>query len=159
MPPKLCKECGRPVHRSSRCDPTHLKQHRAACAEYRRTKRAELIPAPVRASICQMVAEGATVAEAAEATDLRPGQIRGLAIAEPAFRAALDDALMAGRDPGLVHGRDSTYSKYQCRCPECRDAHDQTRRGAKYQSESARWATMTRKRAATLAEKQKLSAR
>ena len=158
MPPKTCKECGRPVHRS-RCDPSHLERHRAASSEYRRTKRAELIPAPVRESICQMVAEGATVAEAADDTELRPGQIHGLAIAEPEFRSALDDALMAGRDPGLVHGRDSTYSRHRCRCPECREAHDQTRRGAKYQSESARWAAMARNRAVTLAEQQKLSSR
>ncbi|WP_100445294.1 hypothetical protein [Glycomyces xiaoerkulensis] len=35
----------------------------------------------------------------------------------------LDASLLAGRDPDLEHGRDPTYKRFGCRCPDCRDAH------------------------------------
>lgn len=38
------------------------------------------------------------------------------------FAARLDEALMAGRDPDLDHGRNSAW-KARCRCPECREFH------------------------------------
>lgn len=46
---------------------------------------------------------------------------------DPAFGRAANAALMAGRNPNLHHGRDSAW-KAGCRCPDCTDYHDRTRK-------------------------------
>lgn len=44
----------------------------------------------------------------------------------PAFAAALDAALMEGRDQSLEHGTAGAW-RAGCRCPECREYHEGTR--------------------------------
>lgn len=45
---------------------------------------------------------------------------------DPGFAERLDQALMAGRDPGLDHGRPIAW-RSGCRCPECRAEHERGR--------------------------------
>lgn len=45
------------------------------------------------------------------------------------FAARLDAALLAGRDPGLGHGTSGAW-RHGCRCPECREHHNEHRDGA-----------------------------
>lgn len=125
-----CKQCGQQVHYEvdgARCRPTHQEGHALASREYRRRRRLREFPPAARTGYLAALSEGAHPREAAEEVGVTLAKARGTARAEPAFGAAVDDALMRGRDESLVHGRASTYRHYRCRCPECREDHEASR--------------------------------
>lgn len=82
--------------------------------------------APVWDGLLADLAGGMGYGEACERAEIPPAQLRrmlsrGRPIDDERL-AALDAALMEGRDEGLPHGTAMAW-KAKCRCPECREAH------------------------------------
>jgi hypothetical protein len=81
-----------------------------------------VFPIALRTEVLRLLRRGRGFAGVAEALKVSPQQIHAFASINPAFRAELDQALMAGRDKSLRHGSPTTYRLHGCRCPECRRA-------------------------------------
>ena len=82
-----------------------------------------------RADVLEMLAGGASFEHVEDVTGLSQQRLHGIAAWEPVWRAELDAALMAGRDPGRPHGTARAY-RLGCRCPECREAKQAARNRA-----------------------------
>lgn len=76
----------------------------------------------VRDQILDILASGGTFADVHAQTGLTSQALHGAARTDADWRAALDEALMVGRDPDLAHGTPSGWRR-GCRCPECRAEH------------------------------------
>lgn len=100
-----------------------LAAHNAEIAELREAARFAWW-ADREKSLLEALASGERYSEALERLDITAQAVTAHRRRSPAFAAALDQALMAGRDPDLQHGAWPGW-KGGCRCPECRELHEQ----------------------------------
>lgn len=87
---------------------------------------------PAQAEFLRLVADGVHVGEAAAKVGVARKTPAQLAARNRAFAAALADAKVVGREARfapdrLPHGRVSTYTNHNCRCPRCRTAATRAR--------------------------------
>lgn len=82
---------------------------------------------PIRNDLCGRLSNGEPLKNAAEAVGTTIAAIHGRGTWDAAWAAAVDEALMIGRDPTLDHGTIGAYRHGHCRCPECREHHEATR--------------------------------
>ena len=73
------------------------------------------------------LSSGVSYREAITAAGVSPTQIAIRRRDSAAFGERLDAALMAGRNPDVDHGTYRGYKAAGCRCPDCREYHEQTR--------------------------------
>ncbi|MET9467814.1 hypothetical protein ABZY44_24025 [Streptomyces sp. NPDC006544] len=64
--------------------------------------------------------KGRPLGQVCQTLRIFPAQLHAFARINPWFQAELDEALMEGRNPDLLHGSESAYRMHGCRCPECR---------------------------------------
>ncbi|MER8237568.1 hypothetical protein, partial [Streptomyces sp. NPDC094049] len=100
---------------------TCADEHSARTTAARRRAADDRFPAAVRDDVLWRAARGATPKQAARAAGVTVERIWSYARSHPEWLARLDEALMAGRDPLLRHGREHTY-RMGCHCPQCRAA-------------------------------------
>ena len=96
--------------------------HRAAIETRRDTHRESVFPPGTRQRLLTLIADGVAFDDAVDEVGVTGYVVWGRALKHPDFRAALDDALTAGRDPSLPHGTAAAYRRGKCKCPDCRDA-------------------------------------
>lgn len=108
--------------RSGDRDDAARRAHNHDLAQRRRQASLGRITPAMRQRIAAEIAEGRTLADAAAVAGLTARQVAVAARADPGWRCALDEALMAGRDPALPHATQAGYRR-GCRCPQCRAAH------------------------------------
>lgn len=72
------------------------------------------------------LAAGAPYREALQLAGVSSQALSARRRREPLFARDVDAALMAGRDPLLMHGTDGAW-RARCRCPDCRRYHDLSR--------------------------------
>lgn len=107
-----------------RCVPC-TTAHSTASKEDRRVVR-DLWWQPRRDRLLRLVGAGASLPDACRAVDATIQALSAHRREHPDFAAALDDALVAGRDPALDHGSHGAWRE-GCRCPDCRTTHDASR--------------------------------
>lgn len=73
--------------------------------------------------LIEAVSAGAKYREVLEDQQLTAQAVTAHRRRSQEFAAALDAALMEGRDPGVEHGTGRGW-KARCRCPECREYHE-----------------------------------
>lgn len=79
------------------------------------------------APLLEALAGGARWADALAVVGATSPAVTGHRRRSVEFAAALDAALLEGRDPAIEHGTASAW-RAGCRCPECREHHEGTRR-------------------------------
>lgn len=124
-----CHGCGHtaaPIGGMSRC-PGCRDGRRDPDQAYRAELAAAKFPAAARRKLLRALAAGKTLRNACAALDITTHRVFGFRAYDPTWSAALDEALMAGRNPDLDHGSLNAYHSSGCRCPECRAAHNAAR--------------------------------
>ncbi|MFC9233619.1 hypothetical protein ACFTZI_32470 [Streptomyces decoyicus] len=120
---RRCRECSTLLpedHGYSRCDPCHAARSDRDF-EYRRRSSAARFPAGVRRLLVVRVAAGEHLTDVCADLGATQQQVHGYKTYSAEWAEALDQALMAGRDPKLDHGSMNAYRHGRCRCPECRE--------------------------------------
>lgn len=77
-------------------------------------------------ALIELLAAGRPYRDAADEVGVTTQAISAHRRRDPAFAEALDIALMGSRNPELTHGTGTSW-KSGCRCPECREYHEQSR--------------------------------
>lgn len=108
-----------------RCDPCR-RAHNAETTTLQRARRADWWSTRL-GPLCDTIASGVPYREALETHGIAQQAISSRRHVDAYFAAAIDAALMQGRDPTLDHGTGHAW-KARCRCPECREHHEGTRR-------------------------------
>lgn len=126
-------------------DAAARRAHNAETRDRRRETARESLTRDQRATILQHVREGRSIRAAATALGLSVNRVMLLGRTDDVWRAELDRALLAARDPSVPHGTETGYRRHGCRCPECRIAHRGGRRirhgtGNRYNNEGCRCA-------------------
>jgi len=110
-----CKGC-----RCQKCRDAHN-------ADLRRRRRRKSAVASIswyqRKKLLQLITDGVNLVEAARSVGVMVQSVHALRRRSEAWAAALDAALIAGRDPSLEHGREMTYRHH------ARNAEPHTRKG------------------------------
>lgn len=119
-------ECWRAGCTRSDCRAAHSETVEAR----RNVNRESVFPPPARQRLLELVAAGMPLDTAADDVGVTGFVVWGRARKHPGFLTALDDALLAGRDPALPHGTAAAYKRARvpCKCPDCRAArrrHDE----------------------------------
>lgn len=83
--------------------------------------------APRLDPLCESLASGMQYGEALAVRGIALQAVSSYRRVDAEFAKAIDAALMEGRDPALPHGTSSGWGA-RCRCPECREYHEQYRR-------------------------------
>lgn len=83
-------------------------------------------PDGARDRLLELLRDGMPMRDACDRVGATNKQVAAYARAHSDWNAALDAALMAGRDPALSHGVYTTYRHNGCRCPECRSTAQAT---------------------------------
>lgn len=123
-----CHDCGHYTRtRYSRCDDCRRKRLRSDRRRRHAISRA-LFPRVLREAVLRELRAGGPLGQVCEVLRIAPAQLHGFARINPWFRAELDEALRAGRDPELDHGSESAYRIHGCRCPDCRKGKAARRR-------------------------------
>ncbi len=104
------------------CDKCTAAHYRQISEDNDTRRQAEWDAGPAEALITS-VAAGVDYRQALAAAGVSSQAVTGHRKRDPAFATALDQALMAGRDPNLSHGTAEAW-KMRCRCPECRTWHN-----------------------------------
>lgn len=104
-------------------DAAARRAHNAETRADRRRKSLAGFTAQAERDLLAALRDGTPLTEAAAQAGVPFQALFGRARWDAAWATRLDQALMAGRDPGLRHGTDHTYKAHKCRCPECRQAH------------------------------------
>ena len=120
---RRCHHCYTPLSEQrpySRCDDCHSKRTEPNWA-YRAKNAARRLPAPTRRLILARLAAGEHLSDVCHALETTPQSLHGFKAYDEQWALQLDDALLAGRDPGLDHGTFNAYRHGRCRCPECRE--------------------------------------
>ncbi|MGW2841866.1 hypothetical protein ACWCWD_29275 [Streptomyces sp. NPDC001493] len=73
-----------------------------------------------RAELLRLLLSSTPLAVACGAVGVSVNQVYGYRRFDQGWATALDEALMAGRDPSLEHGTHKAHRWGGCRCPECR---------------------------------------
>lgn len=121
-PLRTCHDCWDVTRTTlSRCEPCR-KKRRPQDRKRRRAISRAIFPIALRAEVLRLLRRGRGFTAVAQELQVPAPQIHAFAKINPAFRADLDKALMAGRDESLKHGSTTTYRVHGCRCPECRRA-------------------------------------
>ncbi|MCB5181511.1 type I-E CRISPR-associated protein Cse1/CasA [Streptomyces antimicrobicus] len=126
---RRCINCGQPLPHTSahtRCDDCRAARVGQDWL-YRKEIAEAIFPPAKREELLRRLADGQPLADACTALDLTPHRVHGYSAYSDTWRAELDQALTAGRDPQLNHGTESAYRHGGCRCPDCREAHDRIR--------------------------------
>lgn len=105
----------------SRCT-TCRDRRRTPDWEYRKELAAARFPAPVRQQLLDRLTAGERLSDVCADLEVTQQRVHGWAAYDDGWQHALDQALMAGRDPELPHGTHHAYRHHRCRCPECREA-------------------------------------
>lgn len=103
---------------------------RIAHNEHSRTARRQKVRehfAPFEGALIGDLASGMPLRDAAEKHGVSIQAIHQRKIWDEVWSVRLNAALTAGRDPSLRHGIPGSY-KLGCRCPECREAHNASRK-------------------------------
>jgi hypothetical protein len=101
------------------CKADHIRER----AELRQREiERDILPFEVRRALIGDLWSGMHLDEACGRAGLTAGRLWTISRSVPGLTEALDTALLATRDPHLTHGKEHTYKKYRCRCPECRAA-------------------------------------
>jgi len=115
-----CHDCARYTRTQySRCDDCRRKRLRPDRKRRYAISRA-LFPRVLREAVLRELRKGQRLGQVCQTLRISPNQLHTFARINPWFRTELDEALMAGRDPGLNHGSESAYRIHRCRCPDCR---------------------------------------
>lgn len=106
-----------------RCTKAHLaelrtRRARASGNDYDWTKLAPLI--------LKAIAAGGRYSDVLDRLGVTSRAVTAYRVHHPQFAQKLDQALMQGRDETITHGCDRSW-RAGCRCPECRQYHDNTR--------------------------------
>jgi hypothetical protein len=124
MPPTATARHGTPSRWRSRCRCSLCtRAHNDDTRTWRRTLVEAGFPAKVRRRVLRLCASGHAPADAASRLGLHVQAVWGYARSHPEWLAALDQALLAGRNPNIPHGTPTGYRHWKCRCHECRSAH------------------------------------
>lgn len=78
------------------------------------------IPENHRRRILDAISSGMSAQDVVDETAYTWQKIHGVAKHDLGWSTALDDALIAGRDPSIPHGVYVSYRHFGCRCPDCR---------------------------------------
>lgn len=119
-------ECGTPAgyRAGCRCVPCTEAHSDESKSDRRRAR--ELWWAERTSELCALLAAGSlTYREACDSVEASPQAVTAWKRLDPLFAERIDAALMAGRRPG-DHGTTSEWRR-GCRCPECREAHENSR--------------------------------
>ncbi|MFD8385214.1 type I-E CRISPR-associated protein Cse1/CasA [Streptomyces sp. NPDC059679] len=128
--PQRCVNCGRSLSENdyrSRCEKCRTERVSQDWG-YRKELAEAIFTIDKRGEVLRRLAAGDELADVCTDLDLTPHRVHGFRAYDDEWGQALDQALMAGRDPDLDHGSEQAYRHGRCRCPECREAHD-ARRG------------------------------
>lgn len=127
--PRRCADCSKVLHwKHTRCTKC-LAEHREKSRVRKQEISAAIFTPARRARLLELLAAGTALSAACHEVGVSAPHVHGFRTYDPAWGAALDQALMQGRDPKLKHGTPSSYRIHRCRCPECRRAKERTRRG------------------------------
>lgn len=107
-----------------RCDECRRAHLDAQAVRYR--ERGFALWEPLAPQLFALVASGVPYGEACAELGVTVQAVTAHRHRDPDFADRFDAALMAGRDPGLAHGAAAAW-KDGCRCPECREYHEQSR--------------------------------
>jgi len=109
------------------CDCPRCADAHAEDARQRRNPHNQLLWDRIEAPLLDAFARGTPYRQALDHHGLTAQALSRRRRRDPDFAKAVNAALMAGRDPNLRHGRDSAW-KAGCRCPDCTDYHQRTRK-------------------------------
>ncbi|MCK2240935.1 MULTISPECIES: AlpA family transcriptional regulator [unclassified Crossiella] len=113
--------CGTPSGWRAGCDCPDCTQAHTDDTRIWRRDRAR-IPEEMREAILADIAAGGRITSVAAEYGLTQQALHGQGRVDEQWRDDLDEALRAGRDPGLIHGTAGAWRHGQCRCPDCREA-------------------------------------
>lgn len=102
--------------------PECVAANRETVSQARARKREAQFPPAARTLVLDLLADGASITEAAAAGGVTRYVVRGRARWDPQWGDAVEDAVMTGRNPGITHGAES-YRRGWCVCRDCRNAH------------------------------------